>query len=255
MKTALAGWLLSCATAAAAGAPVDHAPFDALLRAHVRAGLVDYDAFAGAPAFRAYLDRLAGASLDGADEAERLAFWLNAYNAWTIALVNAHGERASIRNIGRRPRADGTSGPWSEPFVRAAGRSLTLDEVEQRILRREFHEPRIHFALVCAALGCPPLRPEAYAAERLEAQLEDQATAFLTRTPEKNRVDSAARTLWVSPILLWYRDDFGGSEQAIGRYLGRYWPDGPERGLLLSGRFVVRETAYDWSLNIARPGR
>jgi hypothetical protein len=255
MRTTFAVWLLSCATAAAAGAPVDHAPFDALLRAHVRAGLVDYEAFARAPAFRVYLDRLASATLDDAGEAERLAFWLNAYNAWTIALVNAHGERASIRNIGRLPRADGTSGPWSEPFVRAAGRSLTLDDVEQRILRREFHEPRIHFALVCAALGCPSLRPEAYAAGRLEAQLEDQAAAFLARAPEKNRVDAPGRTVWVSPILLWYRDDFGGSDEAIGRYIARYWPEGPARQLLLSGRFEVRETAYDWSLNIARPGR
>jgi hypothetical protein len=102
---------------------------------------------------------------------------------------------------------------------------------------------------VCAALGCPPLRSEAYTGARLDEQLENQARIFLRESPRKNRVDLGDETVWLSPILTWYADDFGGSDEALGRFLARYWPEGPERELLLSGRFRVRKTDYDWTLN------
>ena len=218
-------------------------------------GLVDYDAFARSSGFRAYLASLDGARLEGRGQSERLAFWINAYNAWTIEQVNRHRERDSIRNIRRSLADTPLESPWSERMVRAAGRELTLDEVEHDILRKEFEEPRVHFALVCAALSCPPLRGEAYTGARLEEQLDDQARTFLLRSPETNRVDAGAGTVWVSPILVWYRDDFGGADEALGRYLARYWPEGPERSLLLSGRFRLRETDYDWRLNSVEKGR
>lgn len=241
--------------AALSAAPLDHSAFDALLRAHVRDGLVDYDAFARSATFRGYLDALAGARLEDRDERDRLAFWINVYNAWTIEQVNRHRERDSIRNIRRTLGLLPLKGPWSERMVRAAGRELTLDEVEHAIVRREFAEPRIHFALVCAALSCPPLRSEAYTAERLEDQLDDQARRFLRLTPAANRVDAASGTVWVSPVLVWYREDFGGSNEALGRYLAAYWPEGEARELLLSGRFRLRKTAYDWTLNSFEKGR
>ena len=230
-------------------APFDHSGFDGLLRAHVTEdGRVDYDAFARSGEFRSYLEELGRASLEGRDESERLAFWINVYNAWTIEQVNRHGERESIRNIRKTLGLLPLKGPWSERMVRAAGRELTLDEVEHEIVRKEFREPRIHFALVCAALSCPPLRREAYLGARLDAQLEEQARVFV-RSTDKNRVDAASGTVFVSPIFVWYRADFGGSDAALGRYLARYWPDGPEQDLLRSGKLRVRETAYDWSLN------
>lgn len=246
---------LAAVVLAAASGPFDHSTFDHLLRAHVDGGLVDYDAFARSSDFAAYLDRLSRARLDGLGDRERLAFWIDVYNAYTIEQVNAHGERDSIRNIRRWLGLLALKGPWSERMVRAAGRTLTLDEVEHEIVRREFEEPRIHFALVCAALGCPPLRSEAYTGARLERQLEDQALAFLVRSPGKNRVDAPSGTVFVSPILVWYRDDFGGSDQALGRFLARFWPEGPEKELLLSGRFRLRQTHYDWTLNSLEKGR
>jgi len=247
---------LAALLAAPAGATsFDHSALDGLLRRHVRDGLVDYDAFARSGEFRDYLGRLAGASVEEWPEAERLAFWINVYNAYTIEQVNAHGERDSIRNINKGLGPLPGKGPWSEKMVRAAGRTLTLDEVEHDVVRKRFDEPRIHFALVCAALGCPPLRAEAYTGSRLEEQLEDQAREFLGRSPEKNRVDVAERTVWVSPILVWYREDFGGTDEAIGRFLARYWPEGAERQLLRSGRFRLRETRYDWTLNSVEKGR
>lgn len=248
--------MIATALALMLALPADHSAFDTLLRAHVtEEGLVDYDAFARSAEFRSYLGRLEAQRLEGLGEAERLAFWLNAYNAWTIEQVNAHGERDSIRNIRKTLGLLPLKGPWSERMVRAAGRALTLDEVEHEIVRREFREPRIHFALVCAALSCPPLRREAYSGERLEQQLEDQARTFLLRSPAMNRVDVASRTVFVSPILVWYRDDFGGTSEALGRFLARYRPEGPEKEILLSGRFRVVETDYDWTLNSLAKGR
>jgi hypothetical protein len=249
----LAGLTVALVVATPAPTPgVDHSTWDTLLREHVKEGLVDYDAFARSKEFQAYLDRLASADLEGLSRDQRLAFWINVYNAFTIEQINAHDERESIRNINKTLGLLPLKGPWSEKMVRAAGRTLSLDDVEHGIIRKEFDEPRIHFALVCAALGCPPLRSEAYVAERLETQLDNQARVFLLESPEKNRVDLEKRTVWVSPILVWYKEDFGGSDEALGRYLARYWPEGPERQLLLSGDFELRETEYDWALNKAR---
>jgi hypothetical protein len=92
-------------------------------------------------------------------------------------------------------------------------------------------------------------------AQRLEEQLEDQARAFLLRSPAKNRLDAATRTVFAGPILVWYRDDFGGTSETLGRFLARYRPEGPEKELLLSGRFRVVETDYDWTLNSVGKGR
>jgi len=232
----------------------DHSAFDLLLRRHVAEGLVDYDAFARSRDFRAYLEGLASARPEGLPEPERLAFWINAYNAWTIELINAHEERESIRNINKTLGLLPLKGPWSEKMVRAAGRTLSLDHVEHEIIRKQFDEPRIHFALVCAALGCPPLRSEAYTGERLEEQLQEQARRFLRDSPLKNRVDVERETVWASPILTWYEGDFGGDHASLGRFLARYWPEGPERELLLAGEFRLRKTAYDWTLNSVEKG-
>lgn len=232
----------------AARETVDHSAFDALLRAHVTDGLVDYDAFRDAAAFRRYLTSLERASLAGADEDERLAFWINVYNAYTIQLIVQHDERESIRNIDRTLGFLRLKGPWSEPIVRAAGRTLSLDEVEHRIIRKDFHDPRIHFALVSAAKGSPPLRSEAYTGAELDRQLFDQGRRFLKDTT-KNQIETRFPRL--SPIFTYYRFDFGNSRSEVGAYLAT-WFDGETKKRLESGRFGMREIPFDWSLN-AKP--
>jgi hypothetical protein len=243
---------------AAQAAAFDHAAFDALLRAHVRDGLVDYDAFARSAEFKAYLDRLAAADPAALGRADQVAFWINAYNAYTIQLVNKHGERRSIRNINKSfGGLVKAYGPWREKLATVGGRAYGLDEIEQDILRKRFQEPRIHFALVCAAMGCPPLRSEAFTGARLDAQLDDQARAFLLRSPEKNRVDVAARTVHLSPIFVGFRDyikDFGGSEAAVGPLRGALLSAGPERTLLESGDFMVVKTATIGRSTVRRTG-
>jgi len=233
----------------ARGNPFDHSAFDKLLRAHVVDGMVDYDAFQKAPSFPAYLDALARADVAKLDEKEKLAFWINAYNAYTIQLINSHKERDSIRNINKSAFIKG-HGPWREKLVKAAGQVYHLDNVEHDVIRKQFKEPRIHFALVCAAMGCPPLRSEAYTGAKLEAQLQDQAQKFLLRTPAKNRVDAKAGTVYGSMIYVkYYREDFGQTDAAIGKYLAGFYPEGPEKQLLLSGKFKLEDTDYDWTLN------
>ena len=235
-----------------AQATFDHAALDALLRAHVSRGMVDYDRFAASAEFKAYLGRLAAFNPASLPRGEQLAFWINAYNAYTIQLINNHRERKSIRNINKTGGFIKAYGPWTEKLAMVGGKAYGLDQIEQDIIRPTYREPRIHFALVCAAMGCPPLRSEAYTGARLESQLEDQAADFLLRSPSKNRLDVASRTVYVSPIFVEFRDyikDFGGSNATVGRFIAQYHPVGAARDLLQSGNFNTVVTHYDWTLN------
>ncbi|AMW07021.1 hypothetical protein GEMMAAP_18730 [Gemmatimonas phototrophica] len=234
--------------APAPGEVVDHVPFDRMLQAWVTDGMVDYDAFARSPEFTRYLASLAAAHPERMARADQLAFWINTYNAYTIALINSRKERRSIRDINKRFGVTFKS-PWAEPIVKAGGRTLTLDDVEHNIIRPTYRDPRIHVALVCAAKGCPPLRTEAYVGSRIDAQLDEQARRFLAQTT-KNRVDVPARTVYGSPIFTWYRDDFGGTLAGVGAFWARYLPEGTARDLLRSGAFTWVDTKYDWTLNL-----
>ncbi len=243
--------LLATASAGSAQTRFDHSPFGALLRRHVHDGFVDYQAFRQAPEFAVYLDALARFDPAVLGRDDRLAFWINAYNAYTIALILKHNETESIRNINKSLGIFKGLGPWNERIAVIDGRAYGLDHIEQKIIRPEFREPRIHFALVCAAIGCPPLRTEAYVGDRLDAQLDDQARIFLVETPEKNRVDVENRRVFVSEVFRFrdYENDFGGNDAAIGRYIAQFWPAGPERDVLESGAFELSYTHYDWTLN------
>jgi uncharacterized membrane protein YdjX (TVP38/TMEM64 family) len=228
-------------------ARADAAPYNAMLAQYVSNGLVDYDAFARDPRFLQFLRQLDHTDPSKLAPTDRLAFWINTYNAYTIQLINSRGERRSIRNINKR-FGFSLKSPWAEPVVRAGGQVLTLDDVEHRIIRPQFKDPRVHVALVCAALGCPPLRSEAYDGARINEQLDDQARRFLGQHG-KNRVDVASRTVFGSPIFTWYREDFGGSLAGVGAFWARFLPSGADRDLVLGGAFAWKDTDYDWSLN------
>jgi hypothetical protein len=231
---------------------VDHGAFDALLHRNVVRGMVNYEAFAKAPEFKSYLEKLAATDPAALSRNDQLAFWINAYNAYTIQLINAHGETESIRNINKTGGFIKAYGPWKEKLAVLGGKAYGLDEIEQDIIRPTFKDARIHFALVCAAMGCPPLRSEAYTGTKLDAQLDEQARLFLLQSPTKNRVDVATRTVYVSPIFVEFRDyikDFGGSKAAVGKYIAKFYAQGAERDVLQSGDFKTIVTNYDWTLN------
>ena len=214
-----------------------HAQFDALLKAHVdEQGLVDYRALKAKPDdLKAYLDTLAAVSAEDYETwtpPQRLAFAFNLYNASTLQLIVDHYPIKSIRDIGTRFR-----GPWKQPAVRFRGSTITLDALEHGYLRKEYNEPRLHLALVCAAKGCPPLRREAYVAERLDAQLDDQSRKYLgsSRGLQLDRANGEAR---ISAIFQWYGKDFPSVAAFVAKHSGES----------LDG-LKIRYLDYDWSLN------
>ena len=249
------GWLFA-ATLATPAAAVDHGPWDALLARHVRwnaqgtATAVDYAGFAAERArLDAYLDDLAAVSPDAFGRwpaPARMAFLINAYNAATVALVlTRYPELGSIKELGSLLRS-----PWKRRFVDLLGARRSLDDIEHELLRGapDFAEPRIHFAVNCASLGCPALRPEAYVAERLEAQLADQTRRFLR---DRNRL--ADGSLWLSPLFDWYAGDFRAHGGGLAAFLERHAEalelDADARRDLHRGRLRIRHLPYDWALN------
>lgn len=236
------------AVALAQAAPFDqaHPLLDKTLKTYVKDALVDYPAV---KANRQDLDRYLGEVAAVAEpdfkqwtEKQRLAYLINAYNGYTLQLIIDHYPLKSIKDIG-----GWLKGPWDQPVVHLFGRTLTLNDLEHKILRVEYAEPRIHFALVCAARGCPPLRGEAYVADRLEAQLDDQARQFLA-TANKNRVDAGEHVVYLSPLFKWYGADFEKKSGSVLAALKSYWPKEAATALANDG-FKTRYTEYDWSLN------
>jgi len=224
-----------------------HALFDRLLTRYVDAqGDVDYGALQSrADSFLTpYLRTLARTRPSTLDRDARLAFWINAYNAYTLKLIVDHYPVESIRDIDGPP---GGGTPFERPVGSVADTVRTLDEIEHEIIRGRFDEPRIHFALVCAAKSCPRLRREAYTGPRLDAQLDDQARRFL-HDEQKNRIPDGDGRIALSRILKWYGTDFGPTPTARQRALAPYF-EGPVRDSLAGGAYTVRYRPYDWTLN------
>lgn len=170
---------------------------------------------------------------------QKMAFLINAYNAFTWKLVADHYPVKTIKDIG------GWRGPWKENFFTLLDDKRHLDWVEHSMLRKYFPEPRIHFAVNCASIGCPPLRDEAFTAAKLETQLKEQTHLFLTNTQE-NRWDPKKNELHVSKIFDWFQEDFGGSEEKLVEWLK---PRFPGLETVNADKVDVDYTEYDWSLN------
>lgn len=204
---------------------IDYSAYNALLREHVKDGLVDYDAFANAPEFNEWLLRMESVDPLSIFGDERVAYWINLYNAWTIQLINLHNERKSIRNINKTFWLFRLKGPWTEPIVRTQGRLLSLDEVQFGKIRSETSDPRVHFALSCGAMSCAPLRSEAYTGEKLDAQLHDQGAVFLSPARSYNRFVTAEWTFHQNAVFRYYASDFGGNRKELGQFLAIWYND------------------------------
>ena len=252
LRRLLGGLALAASAVAAPAFDHTHAAFDAVLKKHVADGAVDYAALKAAPQpLAAYLDQLAGvaeADFKTWPEAERLAFLFNLYNAATLKLIVDHYPVKSIKKIGGLLNFGGLGdGPWAQKVVRLFGAVTTLDHVEHGIIRKEYSDARAHFALVCAARGCPPLRAEAFVAARLGVQLDEQGRVFLGQAT-KNRVDAAKRTLHLSPIFKWFAGDFEAQSGTVEKFVTPFFPEAA-RTALAAGGFKISYTDYDWSLN------
>lgn len=247
MLTAL--FLYGCTTTVAAVPAgtydATHARWDRILHTYVRDGSVDYSGLRGAG--RAELDAYLGelASVDKAaswGRAETMAFWIDAYNAWTVKLIVDNPGVSSIKKI------TPVGSPWKLSFIpmRATGaETMSLDDIEHGILRPRFADPRIHVAVVCASVSCPPLRAEAYVPTRLDAQLDEQARAFLADTT-RNTVDPARKVLRLSSIFDWYGGDFAATG-GVAAFVAKYGP--PALAEAARDGWKVEYMDYDWGLN------
>lgn len=219
---------------------VDHSLLDSVLRTHVDPeGWVDYPALAAnSEELDRYIESLGSQDLDHLGRDERLALLINAYNAFTLRLVlDHHGRIDSILDIPAEIR-------WENPRWKIGGKSLSLDEIEHDQIRNHFRETRIHFALVCAAAGCPPLRPEAYTGAKLEGQLEEQ-TRLVHSKETWLRFDHREGLLELSPIYEWYYSDFEKISGSVQAHASRY--HAALQQATRSGRDIrVRYLDYPW---------
>jgi len=267
---------LAClATGAAMGVPLlaqaqgldhQHKAWTALLKRHVvlqGGGSASQLRYAGMAADRAllkaYLDTLSAvsaASFADFSKAQQMAFLINAYNAFTVELIlTRYPKLASIRDLGSL-----LQNPWKPKFIALLGTQMSLDGIEHETLRvrGRYDDPRIHFAVNCASIGCPMLREEAFVAERLDAQLEEQSRRFMSDR-SRNRYNPASGKLELSKIFDWYGDDFKLGHMGIAslaafaaRHADLLAETPAERDKLRGLAVEVSFLDYDWKLNDVR---
>lgn len=249
LKVSLLAFFLLTAAATDAASPGEgpdaavrfHGEFDRLLQRYVAGLSVDYAAWSAGgedhQALGRYVDGLA--SLDPATwpEQDGLAYWINMYNAVTLRLVLDNYPLDSIKDIGGFLKVS----PWKRELVTVAGRKLTLNDIENEIIRPTFGDPRIHFALNCASVGCPPLKDEAYMPGSLSDQLDESCTLALNRDGWV-RVDGDK--IGLTKIFDWYKDDFETDGGSVEAFINRYRD---KKVSLDNGH--VSFLSYDWSLN------
>ncbi len=227
---------------------IDHTAWDGLLHKYVdERGMVQYAAWKKSAedmqALDQYLQLLSSSSGQGSREAQ-LAFWINAYNAVTIQGILNKYPTSSIRN--HTARLFGYN-IWKNLKLIVGGKPTSLDDMEHQILRK-MGEPRIHFAIVCASIGCPRLLNEAYTAERIDEQLTLNTRAFFADA-SKFRYDEARSTFYISPILEWFGEDFGNSQVKQLQRIAPWLPDVASQQAASTGKGKIAFLDYDWGLN------
>lgn len=217
---------------------------------------VDYQLLTAKPEFfDRYLEQLSKVdqpTFDSWSQPEQLSFLINAYNAFTLELIRSNykafsnGKANSIRDLGTW-----FTSSWELEFYMLLGEQRTLDWLEHEVIRPNYAEPRIHAALVCAAISCPPLQNSAYTAAKLDQQLENQMTLFLN-DPANNRYDADEQTLYLSSIFKWYGDDFlqSGRNQSLHDVAQRYMNNQAlDEAVQAKTNVAIRFLDYDWKLN------
>ena len=226
---------------------IDHSLWDSLLKQYVVEGengvnLVSYDALKSeaSDTLEAYLKAMQAVAIEEYSRDEQFAFWVNLYNAVTVDVILKNLPLGSIRDIGLFG-----AGPWKDDAVTVSGRTLSLDNIEHDILRPEWKDVRIHYAVNCASIGCPNLASEAYTAAKLEEMLDAAAAAYVNHP---RGFGGSADRLVASNIYEWYQVDWG-SEEAVLEHARRY-AEGPAKALLDNAQGIDAYD-YDWSLNKA----
>ena len=248
--------------------------YAAVLKSHVDdAGMVNYRGLQAErdklDKFSAMIGRLERKVYEKWGERDKIAFWLNAYNAFTLqAIIDHYPIKPSFLKLRVYPKNSirQIPGVWDKIVFNVMGQDLTLEHIEHEILRKEFDEPRIHMAMVCAAMGCPPLLNEPYTGANLELQLDGRTRRFLDN-PAKFRIDRDKGRLYLSPILKWFAEDFtskyspakeiakhGTKVSAVLNFISGHLKEA-DRDYILAGKFKVKYLKYDWSLNEQTKGK
>ncbi len=244
----LAVVLSGCSTVPVTFKPVDPIPpaefsyrlFEKVLETHVKDSVVDYPGIQTDERFETYLIELDRVNPNAfVTRNERLAFWINAYNAFAIKGILDHYSPVSY--VGRYRYFIGRD-------YRVGGAGINLYDMERQVLIKQFQEPLIHFAIVCASMSCPKLQPWVYEPDQLERQLDRVARDFIN-DPTRNRFDRTQKVASLSMIFKWFDDDFTRAAGSVLTYITRYVND-PELGLdLKRSEYRIEYLDYDWSLN------
>jgi Protein of unknown function, DUF547 len=237
----------------------NHTLYNKVLQQFVKNGQVDYAELKKNPQpLERYLfkiNRVDKQQFNKWQKNQQLALLINLYNAATLKLIIDNYPVTSIKKIGTVFK-----GPWDQPVVKLFDTTITLNHLEHQIIRKRYNEPRIHLALVCAAKGCPPLRNEAYIAEKLDEQLNDQTKQFLSNRLNF-KINRQAKVVYLSPIFKWYGNDFrlshtpekgynglNKTDQAVVNFCSLYL-SASEQKFLSAGDYSIKFLNYDWSLN------
>jgi len=236
----------------ACAAPFDHSAFDRILKEYVDdKGLIDYNGIARDSTFKDYMESLRTAEPEMMSHDGRLAFWINAYNAVVIDKVIRWKPKKSVRETL-------VPGLWiSTRFFTTkehtvAGRLVSPDDIENEILRKQLREPRIHFAIICASRGCPPMPHFAYNEEKVQDKLREVTRNYLN-SKRGTQIDAANNTLYISKIFDWFAGDFKTAAGSVLAFIKPYLNEGTLD--FLAGNPKIDYISYDWSLNAQEPLR
>jgi len=231
---------------------VDHSAWDRLLKTYLVNGpdgvtLVRYSRVSAADrtALDHYIRQLTQTAVSRLNRNEQKAFWINLYNALTVKIVLDHYPVKSIRDIDISPGLF-SDGPWGKKLVSVEGKDISLDDIEHRILRPVWKDPRVHYGVNCASIGCPNLQPEAFTAENSDELLDKGAREFVN-SPRGARIENGKLT--VSSIYVWFKPDFGGTDAGVIDHLKKYAQPGLRTQLEKIDR--ISDNQYDWTLNEA----
>jgi hypothetical protein len=252
-----------------AGFDHSHKDWDTVLDAHVHGTLVDYAALSkdssGLFRYLGQLNSISLAEVEGWSREQQLAFWINAYNAFTVQAILDHYpiKTRTIKGlVVPKNSIIQIPGVWKKLQWEVAGESLTLDFIDHGLLRPKFMEPRMHFAIVCASIGCPDLRSEAFTFDQLDTQLEEQTRKYLANPEKGVKFEFDKKRICVSQLFKWYNEDFlvtpntgfkveqrNEKERITFQFISHFISDPRARELLKSKGTDFDYLSYDWSLN------
>ncbi len=231
---------------------VDHGGWEAFLLNYLRPGADGVHRVAygdvrdrDRQALSDYVESMSEIDITGYRRPEQMAYWINLYNALMVKLVLDHYPIASIRKL-ERSGAGSKNSPWNRPLIVVDGVSLSLNDIENRILKPIWNDARIHYAMTCAAVGCPNLQPIPFSGGQLDQQLSDAAMAYVN---DPRCIEISNGELHVSSLYRWNLQAFGGSEQAVIQHLMAYAE--PDLAMSLQGFDRLHGDRFDWRLNDA----